>query len=156
MTTRLLFICLGNICRSPTAEAIARQRLPGDTFAQIDSAGTSDWHIGNPPDPRSIAAGAARGYDIKPLRGRQIIAADFHRFDHIIGMDASNMDDLRSLQPAGSRAQLHLLRDFGTGPKGQDVPDPNYGSDGFDEVITLLEDAMGGIAATLQPRRAAE
>ena len=155
MTVRLLFVCLGNICRSPTAEAVARTKLKGMPF-EIDSAGTGAWHKGDPPDPRSVRAGEARGYDFSGQTARQVIPADFFLFDHIIAMDRSNLEHLRAMHPEGARAQLHMMMDFSHQSAGQDVPDPYYGNDGFDQVITLIEGAMSGIAAQLRPADAAE
>ena len=155
MTIRLLFVCLGNICRSPTAEAVAKARLPSTLF-DIDSAGTGAWHKGNPPDPRSRAAGEARGYSFAGQTARQVLPSDFFLFDHIIAMDRSNLADLQAMQPVESRAQLHLILDFSAEHVGQDVPDPYYGNDGFDQVITLIEAAMPGITAQLRPASAAE
>lgn len=148
MTTKLLFVCLGNICRSPTAEAVVRSKL-ADMDVECDSAGMGSWHQGDSPDPRSIAAGAARGYDLTDLRARQIRPSDFHKFDLIIGMDAQNMDDLADMAPRASRAKLALMRDFAPGVRGREIPDPYYGADGFDEVITMIEEAADGLLASL-------
>lgn len=140
--TAILFVCLGNICRSPLAEGIFRDKVVqsgrGDAFT-IDSAGTGAWHIGNPPDPRSIAVASTHGIDIASLSARQVMSSDFDRFDQIIAMDRSNLASLRSLQNTGQAAQLRMLLNT---PE-RDVPDPYYGGDeGFQEVYDLLESAM--------------
>lgn len=130
----ILFVCLGNICRSPLAEAAFRreaERIGLDVA--VDSAGTGDWHVGEPPDRRAIAVARANGVDISGYRGRQVTAADFDRFDHVVALDLANLAKLRALQPAGSRAELSLLLDHVPGREGEPVADPYYGADaGFD------------------------
>lgn len=133
--TRILVVCLGNICRSPTAEAVLR-KLADDTVA-IDSAGTGDWHIGKPPYGPAIAAAEARGYDLTPLRARQVTARDFHDFDVILAMDEENLADLRALAPADARADLRLFLE-GAGTRETAVPDPYYTRD-FDGALDLIE-----------------
>lgn len=155
MTIRILFVCLGNICRSPTAEGIARKKLTGLPF-EFDSAGTGPWHIGEAPDPRSQQAAAEHGYDLSEQRARQIRPGDFHLFDHIIAMDRSNLEHLKAMQPSGSAARLHLMLDLSEKHKGQDVPDPYYGNDGFDRVVTLLEESVDGIASAFSAAKVAE
>jgi protein-tyrosine phosphatase len=128
--TSILFVCLGNICRSPLAEAAFRaeaERLGLDVA--IDSAGTGDWHAGEPPDRRAIAAAGRNGIDISHLRARQVRREDFDRFDHIVALDRQNLRDLRRLQPPGSKAQLSLLLDHVEGREGEPVADPYYGGD---------------------------
>lgn len=134
---RLLFVCLGNICRSPAAEGVVRARALARGMAlRLDSSGTGGWHAGAPPDARMQAAAAARGYDISAQRARQAEPADFKRFDRIFAMDRSNLADLRRIAPLGSPAPVLML------PDGADVPDPYYGgADGFDQVLDLLENA---------------
>lgn len=153
--TRILFVCLGNICRSPTAEAVMRARAEAAGQADsltLDSAGTGDWHVGKPPDRRARDAAAKRGYDLSSLRARQVNRDDFHTFDFILAMDGSNLADLQALAPAGSRARVQLFLDFSHGPE-QDVPDPYYGGeDGFDAVLDLVESACDGLIATLGGR----
>jgi protein-tyrosine phosphatase len=143
MTTRVLFVCLGNICRSPTAEGVFRSMLSAGDAIETDSAGTGGWHIGNPPDPRAIEAAAARGIDISSLRARQATPDDFHRFDLILAMDRSNLADLEVIRPKDARADLRLmLRDA-------EVPDPYY-EGGFGPVFTMLEDASRTLLAELR------
>jgi protein-tyrosine phosphatase len=149
----VLFVCLGNICRSPLAEAAFRreaERLGLDV--EVDSAGTGDWHVGAPPDSRAIAAAARNGADIEEQRARQVSAADFRRFDHIIALDRRNLADLRRMQPADGTARLSLLLDFVEGREGQAVADPYHGEEAdFD---AAWADAAAGAAALA--RRIAE
>jgi protein-tyrosine phosphatase len=130
----ILFVCLGNICRSPLAEAAFRSeaaRIGLDVT--VDSAGTSDWHVGEPPDARAIAVARAHGVEIAGYRGRQVTPDDFERFDHVVALDLANLAKLRALRPAGSRAALSLLLDHVPGREGEPVTDPYYGADdGFD------------------------
>lgn len=139
-------LCLGNICRSPTAEGVFRARLreAGIGHVQVDSAGTSDWHVGKPPDARSVACARRNGLDIGMLRARQLRAADFHDFDWILCADQNNLRDARQRMPAGARARLALLLPWALGEQAQagTVPDPYYGGeDGFDAVWSLLDKA---------------
>jgi protein-tyrosine phosphatase len=152
---RVLFVCLGNICRSPTAEAVMRQRLQQAGLAErieVDSAGTGDWHIGKAPDSRTQEAARHRGYDLSSLRGRQVSADDFARFDLILAMDAANLGDLQRLRPAQAKGELDLyLRRFGLAE--DEVPDPYYGgSEGFEQVLDLLEQASDALLAELKGR----
>ncbi|KQO88577.1 low molecular weight protein-tyrosine-phosphatase [Methylorubrum extorquens] len=149
----ILFVCLGNICRSPLAEAAFRQeaeRIGLDVT--VDSAGTGDWHVGEPPDPRAIAVARANGVDIAGYRGRQVAPADFERFDHVVALDLANLARLRALRPDGSRAALSLLLDHVPGRAGEPVADPYYGAqEGFD---TTWADVTAGARALA--RRIAE
>ncbi|WP_417671315.1 low molecular weight protein-tyrosine-phosphatase [Roseibium sp.] len=134
----ILFVCLGNICRSPLAEGVFHHVLSeagNDLQMHLDSAGTGAWHAGNPPDPRSIEVAAKYGIDISAQRARQVVTEDFDRFDLILAMDKSNLRNLRSLQPKTSRAMVRL---FLASP-ATDVPDPYYGhDDGFETVYQML------------------
>ncbi len=137
MLHTVLFVCLGNICRSPLAEGVFRSIVSEagleDRF-EIDSAGTGAWHVGNPPDPRSIEIAAQHGIDISPQRARQVSAGDFRRFETIVAMDRDNLAALKRLGGAGSTGLRLLLN---TPP--QDVPDPYYGGpDGFEQVYQLV------------------
>lgn len=137
---RILFVCLGNICRSPLAEGVLRHKaaLTG-TDLEIDSAGTASWHVGKPPDSRAIAAAAQRGYDISGLRARQVTPGDFENFDLILAMDKSNLADLDRLRPPGSRAEVELFLDLLQDPPVREVPDP-YFEGNFEEVLDLIEE----------------
>lgn len=126
----ILFVCLGNICRSPMAEGAARMIAAERGLGiALDSAGTGGWHRGEPPDPRAIACARRHGADISGLRARQVTRADFQRFDHVIALDPSNLDNLARIDPPASRARLSLLLDHMPGRTGQGVADPYYGGD---------------------------
>jgi protein-tyrosine phosphatase len=152
MTPSVLFVCLGNICRSPLAEAAFREearRLKLNVVA--DSAGTGDWHVGSPPDPRAQAVARKNGVDISALRGRQVKPADFRRFTHIIALDKDNLANLRRLAPVDAVADLSLLLDHAEGREGQPVADPYFGDDdGFD--VTWADVVVGarGLAQKLR------
>jgi protein-tyrosine phosphatase len=142
---RVLMVCMGNICRSPTAEAVLREKLEraglGDRVV-VDSAGTHGWHEGAPPDRRAIAHAARRGYDLKPLRARQVVDADFERFDLLLAMDWDNLAELESACPPEHRAKLGRLSAWGRRFASEVVPDPyQHGPDAFERVLDLVEDA---------------
>ena len=130
MAPSVLFVCLGNICRSPLAEAALRreaQRLGLEV--EIDSAGTADWHVGRPPDRRAIAVARRAGVDVSNLRARQVAPGDFHRFERIVAMDRDNLAALERMRPPDARADLSLLLDHVDGRSGEDVADPYHGGD---------------------------
>lgn len=150
---RICFVCLGNICRSPTAEGVMARLVAdaglGDVI-ELDSAGTGSWHVGQPPDDRAAEAARRRGIDLSALRGRQVHAGDFVFFDLLVAMDARNLADLHDLAPEPAlRERAVLLRSFDPASvaRGElDVPDPYYGgADGFDRVLDLVEDACDGL-----------
>ena len=143
--TAILFVCLGNICRSPAAEAVAWARAPDLTF---DSAGTAGWHIGKPPYPQMQVAASARGIAMSDLRARQVTASDFDRFDLILAMDRANLADLERLRPPGNRTETRLFAEYGP---GGDVPDPYYTRD-FDGCLDLIETCLDGLLAQLSGR----
>ena len=147
MTRSVLFVCLGNICRSPTAEAVFRGLSEGRGL-EIDSAGTSGWHDGGRSDPRASAEARKRGYDMSMIRSRKVNTDDFERFDLIIAMDAQNMSDLKSVQPAGSKARIELFLDHAPEFGITDVPDPYY-EDNFPEVFDMIEAASRGLLDSL-------
>jgi protein-tyrosine phosphatase len=151
---RILFVCLGNICRSPTAEgvlrAIAAREFPGLEI-ENDSAGTADYHVGQPPDRRTIAAARRRGYDLASLRARQLQQEDFQRFDHVLAMDRANLSELAARRMAGARAQIALFMSFAPGHEYDEVPDPYYGGvEDFERVLDLCEAAARGLLAGLR------
>ena len=139
---RVLFVCLGNICRSPTAEGVLRHKLREAGLAdqiEVASAGTGEWHVGQAPDKRSQAAAKLRGYDLSAQRAQQVTRADFATYDLILAMDKSNLRDLESMQPVKGKAELDLfLRRYQSGI--DEVPDPYHDSDqGFERVLDLIE-----------------
>ena len=154
---RLLFVCMGNICRSPTAEAVMRSlvREAGlEREIEIDSAGTGNWHVGNAPDERATAAAARRELTLEGA-ARQVRPEDFETYDLLLAADRANLADLRALAPSdAARAKVRLLREFDPGSAGApdlDVPDPYYGgSDGFDQVLDLVEAACRGLLAEVR------
>ena len=138
---RVLFVCLGNICRSPTAEAVLRARAP---HWQIDSAGTAGWHIGKPPYDQMQHAAKAKGYAMGDLRARQLSVEDFMRFDLILGMDAENLSEIKSLEPADGVARIACLTDYFA--DADHVPDPYYTRD-FDGALGLIERCADALIA---------
>ncbi|UTF60915.1 low molecular weight protein-tyrosine-phosphatase [Gilvimarinus sp. DA14] len=149
MPVKVLFVCLGNICRSPTAEGLFRAELAKRQLVDkvaTDSAGTGAWHVGKAPDRRAIAAAAERGIDISTLRARQVDTADFETFDYIVAMDESNLMDLQAMQPAGFKGTLALFLDYAPQSPEREVPDPYYGgAEGFEHVLNLVEQAAAGL-----------
>lgn len=157
---KLLFVCSGNICRSPSAEGVLRHLAHAASLElEVDSAGIGGWHRGEPPDARSVRHAKLRGYDLSTLRARQIAAADFLFFDRIYAMDRSHLRDLLRLAPGLHRAKVALFldvlaRDAAEAPLGREVPDPYYGgAEGFEEVLDLLEQGCQAIVAELAARR---
>jgi len=155
MSSSVLFVCLGNICRSPLAEAALRteaERLGLDV--RVDSAGTGDWHVGRPPDARAIGVASRNGVDISNLRARQVTSEDFRRFDHIVALDAQNLRDLKRLQLRGAKAELSLLLDHVAGRAGQPVADPYFGeADRFDVTWADVVAGARGLARRLADAR---
>ncbi len=152
--TRVLMVCMGNICRSPTAEAVLRHKLQAaglDKRVEVDSAGTYGGHIGEPPDARAQRQAKLRGYDMSRLRARRLTAEDFERFDWVIAMDEDNMSRMAELAPDGHGARLELLMAHARRHTGVSaVPDPYYGPPaGFDRVLDLIEDACEGLVSEL-------
>lgn len=154
MTVKVLFVCLGNICRSPTAEGVFRRLVEEAGLAErihIDSAGTHAYHVGEPPDARAQAAAARRGVDLSRLRGRQASAADIHRFDYVLAMDRENLANLRAICPAGGESKLRLFLEFAPHGREKEVPDPYFGgASGFDRVLDLIEAAARGLLAHIR------
>jgi len=154
----ILFVCLGNICRSPLAEGVFRAVVDAQGEAsrfRVDSAGTGGWHAGSAPDPRSIAIAARHGIDISGQQARQIRPQDFAEFDVILGMDRSNVDDLRRVAPVQALPRIHLYLDFATRRVG-DVPDPYYGGpEGFADVYRMIRVASEALAGRAEWRESA-
>ncbi|WP_457671682.1 low molecular weight protein-tyrosine-phosphatase [Thiolapillus sp.] len=152
----VLFVCMGNICRSPTAHGVFRQLARDEGLEQrieIDSAGTHAYHVGSSPDPRAQAAAASRNIDLSDLRGRQVETGDFHRFDYILAMDNENLGILGNLCPVGAEEKLHLFMDFAPDYGMWEVPDPYYGGDrGFDQVFDMIEQASRGLMEEIRQR----
>ena len=149
---RVLFVCLGNICRSPTAEVVFRDAAAkaGIASVEVASAGMGDWHVGSPPDARAIRHAAKRGYDLRPLRARQFARSDFARYDHIYAMDASVLDELEALRPANYTGRLGLFLDLAPQAGLREVPDPYHmGPEGFERVLDLVEQASTALAREL-------
>lgn len=150
---KVLFVCLGNICRSPTAEAVFRQLLAQSSMRldiEVASAGIGDWHIGEPPDQRAQAAARRRGLDMSGIRARQIVHEDFALFDLILAMDRQNFAELRRRAPVQYRERVRLFLEFAPEVGAHDVPDPYYGGEaGFEEVLDLAEQAARGLLTHL-------
>lgn len=153
--TAVLFVCLGNICRSPLAEAAFRARAADAGLeVQADSAGTGSWHIGEPPDRRAQKAALRHGVDISRYRGRQVEPADFRRFSHIFALDLDNLAALHRLKPVDATAKIGLLLDLVDGMEGQAVADPYYGEDaGFEETWQQVDAAARALVARLGRER---
>jgi len=151
---KVLFICTGNICRSPTAEGVFRALVEANNLShaiEIDSVGTGSWHVGKPPDERSQEAAARRGYDISDLRARLIDSKDILNADYLIAMDTANMDALRMMVPQNLRSKLKRFLEFSIEDDYTDVPDPYYdGLEGFDLVLDLVEEASKDLLFHIQ------
>lgn len=150
----VLFVCMGNICRSPMAEGIFRHEIAKAGLqdrVRIDSAGTHSYHIGAPPDPRAQTAIRRRGVDISGLRGRQVTDVDFDEFDYILAMDEANLGILRRNAPPHAQERIRLLLSYSSRYPNQEVPDPYYGGTrGFDENLDMIEDAVAGLISALR------
>jgi protein-tyrosine phosphatase len=151
---RILLVCLGNICRSPTAEgvlrAIAAREFP-ELKLEVDSAGTAGYHVGEPPDRRAVAAARRRGYDLAALRAREVHPDDFRRFDHVLAMDRANLSQLESRRLPSATAKLALFMSFAPGGEYDEVPDPYYGgTEEFERVLDLCEAASRGLLERLR------
>ncbi|WP_043739534.1 low molecular weight protein-tyrosine-phosphatase [Thioalkalivibrio nitratireducens] len=152
----VLMVCMGNICRSPMAHGVFVERLRKaglDAVVEVDSAGTHGYHVGAPPDRRAQAAAGERGYDLGALRARRLTPEDFHHFDYIVVMDEENLHNALALQPAGARARVHRFLEFAPQRAEREVPDPYYGgTQGFTQVMDLVEDAATGLLSHLRDR----
>lgn len=154
---RVLFVCMGNICRSPTAQGVFRDLVDKAGLSQritTDSAGTIDYHAGRPPDRRARETAVKRGLDLSDLRARQVLVKDFDRFDYLLAMDRDNFDDLVALCPPGQEHKLHLFMDFASHLEVQEVPDPYYGGPaGFERVFDMVEQAAIGLLERIKQDR---
>ena len=153
---KILFVCLGNICRSPTVECVARhlaRREAPELALEFDSAGTGDYHIGSAPDARSQRAALARGYDMSALRARQLTPEDFERFDLLLAMDEQNLRDMQAIAPPRLRERARLFLSYPPQGGGRSVPDPYYGgAKGFDAVLDMAEQGARALFAALAAR----
>ena len=151
---KVLFVCTGNICRSPSAEGLLRYRVDQAGLSdriKVDSAATHDYHVGDAPDPRAQQAATRRGYDLSKLRGRQVIRRDFLEFDYVLAMDQHNLKALAPICPRDQAHKLRLFMEFAAGAEDLDVPDPYRGSEeDFESVLDLLEAAADGLLAHLR------
>ncbi|MCK9388478.1 MAG: low molecular weight phosphotyrosine protein phosphatase [Sulfuritalea sp.] len=154
---KVLFVCTGNICRSPSAEGVARAlaaRQGVERLFEFDSAGTHGYHVGKPPDPRAIAAALRRGYDLSPLRARRVTEFDFIRFDYVLAMDREHLELLQRACPPQYQQKLKMFLDFGEDLDQEEVPDPYYGdAQGFELVLDLVEDAATQLILKLSANR---
>jgi low molecular weight protein-tyrosine phosphatase len=153
---RVLFVCMGNICRSPTAQGVFEylvERHGLTSQIQIDSAGTHAYHVGEPPDARATQAARRRGIDLGKQRARRVTAEDFLDFDYVLAMDRDNYNDLMSLCPPAHQPKLRLFMEFTAGLTEEEVPDPYYGGvTGFERVLDLIEQAAQGLLAEIRQR----
>jgi protein-tyrosine phosphatase len=153
---KVLFVCMGNICRSPTAQGVFEKLLREeglDDRVRVDSAGTHAYHVGEPPDPRAQLAAANRDVDLAMQRARQVSVDDFAEFDYVLAMDQDNLSNLAYLCPKQHRAKLALFLDFAEGLRRRDVPDPYYGGDrGFEKVLNLVQAASEGLLRDIRER----
>ena len=145
----VLFICMGNICRSPTAQGVFRALVEQEGLTDriaTDSAGTIAYHVGEAPDRRARETASRRGVDLSDLRARKVVAEDFERFDYLLAMDQDNYSDLLKLSPPGGEQRLYLFMDFARNRPEKEVPDPYYGGvAGFDRVFDMVEEASRGL-----------
>jgi protein-tyrosine phosphatase len=153
---RVLFVCMGNICRSPTAQGVFRKVVDREGMlevVEIDSAGTHAYHVGEPPDRRAQETAVRRGIDLSDQRARRVVPEDFHTFDYILAMDQDNYHNLSGVCPAGQERKLMLFMDFAPHLRTREVPDPYYGGpSGFERVFDMVEAAAEGLLADIRRR----
>jgi protein-tyrosine phosphatase len=151
---KVLFVCLGNICRSPTAEGVFRKLVEQEgllEFVEIDSAGTHAYHVGEAPDARAQQAAARRGIDLSVLRGRKATAADIETFDYVLAMDRDNYENLLAISPEHLSSRIRLFLEYATNRPEDEVPDPYFGgSGGFERVLDMVEEAAEGLLAEIR------
>jgi len=155
--TRVLFVCLGNICRSPTAHGIFLRLVEEEGLAErilVDSAGTHAYHIGEPPDRRAQEAARKRGFELNSLRARRAVEEDFERFDYVLAMDRSNFEHLRAICPTHAEHKLRLFLTYAPDLGVDEVPDPYYGGTaGFERVLDIIEEAARGLLSEIRRER---
>jgi protein-tyrosine phosphatase len=153
---KVLFVCMGNICRSPTAHGVFRQLVIDENlveYIEIDSAGTHAYHVGNPPDSRAQQTAHSRGIDLSDLTARQARSEDFHEFDYVLAMDTDNFRGLKAICPAGREERLYMFLDFAPNVKAKEVPDPYYGGpSGFEKVFDMVDEASRGLLEDIKSR----
>ena len=145
---KVLFVCMGNICRSPTAHGVFQSLVKEEgleDLIEVDSAGTHSYHIGSPPDLRSQEAARSRGIDLTGLRARRFVTTDFNEFDYLLGMDHANLADMLALKPDVTAARVKLMLEYSHRYEQQEVPDPYFGDDGFDQVFDMIDDTARGL-----------
>lgn len=151
---KVLFVCLGNICRSPTAEGVFRKLIEREDLLghiEIDSAGTHAYHVGEPPDPRAQEAAARRGVDLSQIRGRKATASDIEVFDYVLAMDRDNYEHLLAISPGHVSNRIRLFLEFASNRPEEEVPDPYFGgSGGFERVLDMVEEAAEGLLADIR------
>ena len=155
-TTKVLFVCMGNICRSPTAhgvfQSLVKQQGLGDAIL-VDSAGTHSYHSGNPPDSRSQETAKSHGVDLSGLRARRFLSNDFVLFDYVIAMDHANRADMQAIKPDDSNSNFNLMLDFSDRYSQQEVPDPYFGEEGFEQVFEMIRNACEGLLQQIRQQR---
>ena len=152
---QVLFVCMGNICRSPTAHGVFQSLVESQRLGhaiQADSAGTHSYHIGSPPDPRSQATALQRGVDLSGLRARRFVSSDFVEFDYLLAMDHNNLADMMALKPDEANASAELMLSYSNRFGQPEIPDPYFGDDGFDLVFDMIDDAARGLLAQIRQR----
>lgn len=153
---KVLFVCMGNICRSPTAEGVFQALVEAEGLGQaisVDSAGTHGYHVGAPPDARAQATARGRGVDLSRLQARRFESRDFVDFDFVIAMDRGNRADMLAIRPDDAQASLHLMLEFAQGFDGAEVPDPYYGDEGFERVFDMIDNAARGLLRHIRELR---
>ena len=152
---RLLFVCMGNICRSPTAHGVFQTLVDEhglESSIKVDSAGTHSYHIGSPPDSRSQAAARSRGVDLSGLRARRFVSDDFNNFDLLLAMDNANLADMLAIRPGDAGASAELMLSYSDSFAEREIPDPYFGDDGFDLVFDMIDDAARGLLHQIRSR----